>query len=159
MPQMNSDKITALEPERKLTHWISVERCESDHAPEEKTVQTSFDLVDLTCEATGKRPGALLEAASFVEQSVQEHGGTKAGLSRRDFLKIGAAAAGFVTAGCALRPTEKIIPYVKGPEEIIPGVPNYYASTSGRASGVGVLVKTREGRPIKLEGNPDHPLF
>ncbi|MBU1919261.1 hypothetical protein KKG66_00325, partial [bacterium] len=57
-----------------------------------------------------------------------------------------------------LRPAEKIIPYVKAPPEIVPGIANYYASTSGSPSGVGVLIKTREGRPIKLEGNPDHPL-
>jgi molybdopterin-containing oxidoreductase family iron-sulfur binding subunit len=62
--------------------------------------------------------------------------------------------AGFA---CARRPVHKIIPYVVKPEEITPGVSNWYASTDPE-TGYGVLVKTREGRPIKLEGNPDHPL-
>ena len=47
---------------------------------------------------------------------------------------------------------------MKAPDDLTPGVPNYYASTLLDAQGTGVLVKTREGRPIKLEGNPDHPL-
>ena len=57
---------------------------------------------------------------------------------------------------CVEGPTRKAIPYVNKPDEIIPGVPNWYASTT--PEGVPVLVKTREGRPIKLEGNPDSPL-
>ncbi len=79
--------------------------------------------------------------------------------SRRDLLKFAGAAAVFAAAGCARKPVEKIIPYVNQPEELIPGVANWYASTCGEcAAGCGVLVKTREGRPIKMEGNPDHPL-
>ncbi|MBL0062038.1 MAG: 4Fe-4S dicluster domain-containing protein [bacterium] len=64
----------------------------------------------------------------------------------------------FATAGCGLRPAQKIIPYINQPEEIMLGVPNYYASAAGGSQGNGVLIKTREGRPIKLEGNPQHPL-
>ena len=57
------------------------------------------------------------------------------------------------------QPAQKILPYVNQPEEVTFGIPNYYASTCGACSaGCGVLVKTREGRPIKLEGNPDHPM-
>jgi molybdopterin-containing oxidoreductase family iron-sulfur binding subunit len=64
------------------------------------------------------------------------------------------AMAGFA---CARRPVNKIIPYVVKPEEIVPGQALYYAS-SDPTTGYGLLVKTREGRPIKLEGNPDHPV-
>jgi len=79
--------------------------------------------------------------------------------SRRDFLKLLGAGAAFAAAGCARKPVEKILPYLKAPEEITPGNALYYASTCGECpAACGVLVKTREGRPIKLEGNPDHPL-
>jgi molybdopterin-containing oxidoreductase family iron-sulfur binding subunit len=80
-------------------------------------------------------------------------------MHRRTFLKLsGFAALAAAVAGCE-RPVQKILPYVHKPEEIIPGIANYYASTcSACSSGCGLLVKTREGRPIKLEGNPDHPL-
>ena len=80
--------------------------------------------------------------------------------ARRDFLK----AAGFtflsaVLTGCQRAPVEKAIPYLVKPEEIIPGHAYFYASTCrGCSAGCGLLVKDRDGRPIKLEGNPEHPL-
>jgi MoCo/4Fe-4S cofactor protein with predicted Tat translocation signal len=78
----------------------------------------------------------------------------KEGTSRRDFLKV----MGFSTAAVALAacetPVIKSIPYVVKPEEITPGVANYYASTFYDGHDYSsVLVKTREGRPIKIEGN------
>ncbi len=83
-------------------------------------------------------------------------------LNRRSFLKVtGSAAAGAVATGC-YRYSEipqKLIPYVVQPEEITPGVPLYYASTCTECEAAcGLHVKTREGRPIKLEGNPEHPV-
>ena len=82
----------------------------------------------------------------------------KAGIARRDFLTIMGASMAMASFACARRPVHKIIPYVVKPEEITPGVANWYASTCNEcSSGCGVLVKNREGRPIKLEGNPDHP--
>lgn len=79
--------------------------------------------------------------------------------SRRDFLKLmGASFALMGTAACTRSPVEKIIPYVKKPEEVMPGIANWYASTCSECeTGCGVLVKTRESRPIKFEGNPKHP--
>lgn len=75
--------------------------------------------------------------------------------NRRDFLKLlgfGLGAA-TVAAGCDI-PVKKAIPYVVKPEEIVPGVANYYASTFVNGGDYcAVLVKTREGRPIKIEGN------
>lgn len=78
---------------------------------------------------------------------------------RRDFLK----AAGFTfvaaasLAGCSRAPVEKAIPFLVQPEEILPGRSYFYASTcAGCTAGCGTLVKTRDGRPIKLEGNPEH---
>jgi anaerobic selenocysteine-containing dehydrogenase/Fe-S-cluster-containing dehydrogenase component len=78
---------------------------------------------------------------------------------RRQFLKLVGASAGAVAAvGCGNK-VNKLIPYVVQPEEITPGIPVYYASTCQECpSGCGLLVKTREARPIKLDGNPKHPL-
>ena len=74
--------------------------------------------------------------------------------SRRDFLKMmgfGIAAASL--AACET-PVKKAIPYVRKPDEVDPSIPNYYASTYYNGSDYGsVVVKTREGRPIKIEGN------
>ncbi len=80
-------------------------------------------------------------------------------LDRRDFLKLTGASAGVaLSAGCG-DPVEKLIPYVIQPEEITPGIPVIYASTCRECpSGCGIHVRTREGRPIKLEGNPEHPV-
>lgn len=82
------------------------------------------------------------------------------GLSRRKFLALIGASAALAGAGCAdYRDKGEIIPYTKKPEEIIPGKANYYASFLNHCKcGCGVLIKTREGRPIKIDGNPDHPL-
>jgi anaerobic selenocysteine-containing dehydrogenase/Fe-S-cluster-containing dehydrogenase component len=80
-------------------------------------------------------------------------------LQRRDFLKLMGAGLAVATVGCTRKPVEKIIPYVNKPEEITPGVANYYATTcDGCAASCGVVAKTREGRPIKLEGNALHPM-
>ncbi len=86
-------------------------------------------------------------------------GAGKTDSSRREFMKLMAASTAMLGASaCTRRPVENIIPYVKKPEEIIPGVANWYASTCSECeSNCGILVKTREGRPIKVEGNENHP--
>ncbi|MGH7892451.1 MAG: molybdopterin-dependent oxidoreductase, partial [Thermodesulfobacteriota bacterium] len=62
-------------------------------------------------------------------------------------------------AGSCSNPAEQIIPYVIPPEGIIPGVPNWYASTCRECpAGCGIIVKNREGRAIKVEGNPKNPI-
>jgi MoCo/4Fe-4S cofactor protein with predicted Tat translocation signal len=79
------------------------------------------------------------------------------GIARRDFLTIMGAGMAMASFSCARRPVHKIIPYVVQPEEVTPGVANFYASLCPE-TGEGILVKVREGRPIKLEGNPDYPV-
>lgn len=80
-------------------------------------------------------------------------------MRRRAFLKMSGFAAVLAAAAGCEKPAEKILPYVNQPEEVVPGIANYYASTCGGcAAGCGLLVKTREGRPIKLEGNPNSPV-
>lgn len=83
----------------------------------------------------------------------------KDGFARRDFLKVMGASVALATAGCVRRPQEHIIPYAKAPKEITPGDANYYTSTwFDGYEGAGILVKTLEGRPIKIEGNSAHPM-
>jgi MoCo/4Fe-4S cofactor protein with predicted Tat translocation signal len=82
------------------------------------------------------------------------------GLSRRKFLALVGASAALAGAGCSdYRDKGEIIPYVKKPEEVTLGKANYYASTcTACEKACGILIKTREGRPIKVDGNPDHPV-
>lgn len=77
--------------------------------------------------------------------------------SRRKFLAVLAASTAYAATGCtSYRDKGEIVPYVDRPEEILPGKPTYYASSfSDDGLSYGVLIKTREGRPIKIEGNPD----
>jgi molybdopterin-containing oxidoreductase family iron-sulfur binding subunit len=80
-------------------------------------------------------------------------------VERRTFLKImGASLALAGLSGCVIQPPEKIIPYIKQPEEEVPGRGLWFASAftlGGMATPV--LVRSNEGRPTKIEGNPDHP--
>jgi Fe-S-cluster-containing dehydrogenase component/anaerobic selenocysteine-containing dehydrogenase len=80
--------------------------------------------------------------------------------SRRDFLKLmGFTLSAATLASCTKIPERRAIPLVSQPEELVPGVPAFYATTcAGCAAGCGLLVKTRDGRPIKIEGNPLSPL-
>src|SRR5918912_412879 len=80
--------------------------------------------------------------------------------TRREFLKIlGATGAASAAIGCSSDRVERLIPYLLHPDETVPGVSNYYASTCRECSAAcGVLLETRDGRTFKLEGNPDHPL-
>lgn len=82
------------------------------------------------------------------------------GLSRRKFLALLSASAALTATACTdYHDKGEIIPYNKRPEEVLPGVANYYASTcNGCEQACGILIKTREGRPIKVDGNPDHPI-
>ena len=80
--------------------------------------------------------------------------------TRRSFLKAaGFSFAGAVAASCSRAPAATAIPYVQQPEGLVPGRPVLYASTCGACEArCGLLVTTRDGRPVKIEGNPDHPL-
>jgi molybdopterin-containing oxidoreductase family iron-sulfur binding subunit len=80
------------------------------------------------------------------------------GITRRELMMLVGASmslAGF--AGCR-RPEEEIVPYVAAPEDVVPGIPRYYATTMPfRRSAYGLIVESHEGRPTKIEGNPSHP--
>ena len=82
-------------------------------------------------------------------------------MDRRRFLTVlgvtGGGAA--VLSGCSTEQVEKLVPYLVQSEDQVPGIPTWYASTcTDCPAGCGLHVKTREGRAIKLEGNPEHPV-
>ncbi len=80
------------------------------------------------------------------------------GVTRREMMMLlGASLSLAGLAGCR-RPVEEIVPFVTAPEEIVPGIPRYYATTMPfRRSAYGLIVESHEGRPTKIEGNPSHP--
>jgi molybdopterin-containing oxidoreductase family iron-sulfur binding subunit len=78
-------------------------------------------------------------------------------VTRRRFLGLLGTTALGVASGCAQSPGE-IVPYVTQPPEVVPGVPRHFATAmelDGYATGL--IVESREGRPVKVEGNPEHP--
>ena len=81
-------------------------------------------------------------------------------VDRREFIKLVGAGgvgtgAGFMLAEANKDPVEHLIPYMVPPEEFSPGVVTWYNSVCGMcSSGCGISVRTREGRPKKIEGNP-----
>src|SRR5207249_79028 len=105
----------------------------------------------------------LAQTPQFREMIAKEFpdhvGELEDGPSRRNFLKYMAASLALagLTTSCTRRPTQQIVPYVRQPEEMIPGKPLFFATActfGGYARGI--LVESHEGRPTKIEGNPDH---
>lgn len=95
----------------------------------------------------------------FPDEAFQNIDSTSLSLiTRRKFLALMSTSAALAAAGCSdYHEKGEIVPYNKKPEEIILGIPNYYASTCTACNNVcGILIKTREGRPIKIDGNDEH---
>ncbi|RYE90339.1 MAG: hypothetical protein EOO75_10320, partial [Myxococcales bacterium] len=99
------------------------------------------------------------EVNDLVEREFSDGASTLDTTSRRSFLTVMSASfAAMGLAGCVRRPEEKIIPYQKMPENLIPGLPQFYATAvCDQGEALGLLVECHEGRPTKIEGNPDHP--
>jgi len=131
-------------PFERPRHWVSLEELTpeywSDAEIQARRAQEFYD-----------KPIETLEKIEAMD---------KAGVSRRDFLTIMGASMAMASFACARRPVNKIIPYVVQPQELTPGVPLFYASTikGFGCDGYGIVVRTREGRPIKIEGSEDHPM-
>jgi Fe-S-cluster-containing dehydrogenase component/anaerobic selenocysteine-containing dehydrogenase len=100
--------------------------------------------------AEEERPGGFVAAAQLVEKSR---------LGRRDFLAVtGATSAMMAFEGCIRRPVEPILPYASSPEHLVPGIPVHFATVTQReGDALGLLVTSHDGRPTKVEGNPNHP--
>ena len=102
------------------------------------------------------------ELKEFVDFEFPEGADTMgADVSRRRFLQVmgaGMAFAGITGCKGIRRPEMHILPYTKMPESLVPGVPQFYATTlSIGGDAIGLLVEAHEGRPTKIEGNPSHP--
>jgi molybdopterin-containing oxidoreductase family iron-sulfur binding subunit len=100
------------------------------------------------------------EFEEFVKEEYPAHAEEwDSSLSRRNFVKVMGASLAFAgLSGCVIQPAEKIVPYVRQPEGLIPGKPLFYA-TAMTLGGIatGLLARSYEGRPTKVEGNPEHP--
>jgi molybdopterin-containing oxidoreductase family iron-sulfur binding subunit len=120
-------------------------------------------LADSTGRTYWKSLEELARAPQFLEYLHREFPEQASSLEdpegRRGFLKMmGASLALAGLTGCTRQPEEKIVPYVKPPEDVVPGRPLFFATAvtvGGYAKGV--LVESHMGRPTKVEGNPDHP--
>jgi molybdopterin-containing oxidoreductase family iron-sulfur binding subunit len=100
------------------------------------------------------------EFREFVEREYPQHAEEwDDPLERRTFLKLmGASLALAGLSGCVFQPPEKIVPYVKQPEDSVPGKALFFATASSLGGiATPLLARSNEGRPTKLEGNPDHP--
>jgi Fe-S-cluster-containing dehydrogenase component len=80
------------------------------------------------------------------------------GVSRRGFMQMLGASTAIATVGACSKPNEKIIPFIRRPEEVTPGNPLHFATGYALDGYIrGLLVESHEGRPTKVEGNPSHP--
>src|SRR5882672_9121458 len=122
---------------------------------------------DVSSASSGKKYWRSLEELAdspefreFVEREYPQHAEEwDDPVERRTFLKLmGASLALAGLSGCVYQPPEKIVPYVKQPEEEVPGKALFFA-TAVTLGGIAtpVLARSNEGRPTKIEGNPDHP--
>src|SRR5690348_17922426 len=102
-------------------------------------------------------------SAAIARCVTTRNGDMSDGIDRRRFLKVlgvtGGGAAALTGCGIGPEPTEQLVPYLVPPENQVPGTATYYATTCREcAAGCGVHAKVREGRAIKLEGNPESPI-
>ena len=97
------------------------------------------------------------EFQEFLHREFPEN--VVSGFDRRDLFKyMGAALALAGVTACTRQPAEKILPYVRTPEGVVPGEPLFYATTMALGGdAIGLLVESHMGRPTKVEGNPLHP--
>jgi molybdopterin-containing oxidoreductase family iron-sulfur binding subunit len=131
--------------------------------------QTPLDLTAIRARLATARGKAywrsleeLAETPEFQELLRREfprQANAATALSRRDFLKFTAAALALAgLSACSSQPPEKIVPYVRQPENLVPGKALYFATALTLAGyATGVIVESHEGRPTKIEGNPGHP--
>jgi MoCo/4Fe-4S cofactor protein with predicted Tat translocation signal len=130
-------------------------------------VSSSIHYPPATAGGSGKKYWRSLEEfidapefREFVEREYPQHAEEwDDPVERRTFLKLmGASLALAGLSGCVYQPPEKIVPYVKTPEEEVSGKALFFA-TADTLSGIAtpVLARSNEGRPTKIEGNPDHP--
>lgn len=123
--------------------------------------RTEQQRVELGVVPAGASPDTFAEAEPWRDEFPSGAMEWTDEVSRRHFLTLmGASLALAGAAGCNVRPApaRKILPYTVQPAEITPGVPLFFATAHPLGGfGTGILVRSNEGRPTKIEGNPDHP--
>jgi molybdopterin-containing oxidoreductase family iron-sulfur binding subunit len=142
----------------------------NDLYPRDAYLDPSFSISDLRIRIDEKQGKAywrgldeLAETPEFQQELEREfpQGATEWNdpVGRRHFMKLMGASVMLAGLGaCTRQPDEKILPYVKAPEQFIPGKPLYFATAMTMGGyGTGLLVESHMGRPTKVEGNPDHP--
>lgn len=99
------------------------------------------------------------EYKKFVEREFPENATElRDGFSRKNFLRIMGASIALAGFAACRRPVQKILPYSRQPEDIVPGIPLYYATAMPfQGNLTGLLIENHEGRPTKIEGNELHP--
>ena len=103
--------------------------------------------------------GELVQLNGNRNQAETQNGEGLVNITRRRFLQVLGATSAVGAAACASPAKQEILPYVKGDPEQIPGVAVWYSSTCTECSaGCGLRVRTREGRAVKVEGNPNSPV-
>jgi len=106
-------------------------------------------------EQLGDSPGYAERAANEFPEGASE---LPEGVTRRDMLALLGASLSMAGLAACRRPVDHIVPYVHPPEEVVPGVPQHYATTMPFGlSAYGLVVESLEGRPTKVEGNSLHP--
>ncbi len=134
----------------------------------QKTKLTLQQVRERLSAATGKRYWRSLEELvdepGFEELLENEFSASVTeyqndGVSRRNFLKLMSASMALAgLSACTRQPDEPIVPYVRQPEDLIPGIPKFFATAMPFPTGaVPLLVRSNEFRPTKIEGNPQHP--
>lgn len=141
----------------------------SPAAPEPAEELVPYDwqaLRDKLASLTGRRYWRSLDELAdsegfraFLQAEFPREASLLDAVGRRQFLQLMGASLGLAgLSACTKQPLERIYPYVKPPEEVIPGKPLFFATTLPLSGvGRGVLVESHMGRPTKIEGNPDHP--
>jgi MoCo/4Fe-4S cofactor protein with predicted Tat translocation signal len=135
-------------------------------SPMPSAAKTKLTLAEVQAKLagkTGRRFWKNLDELAETDEFPRQAGANSEWVdpvSRRGFLKVmGASLALAGLAGCTRQPDETIFPYVKQPEDLILGKPMYFATAHPFPTGaLPVLVKSDAFRPIKLEGNPEHPI-
>ncbi len=136
--------------------WKSLED-KANPAAAQKRAESEFALGLDEAKAlnAAQKNGTLVKLRKGKDQ---EAAMDRVSVGRRGFMFFAGASAALMAEGCARRPVEKILPYAKAPEHVLPGTTTYYASVMpSRGDAIGVLVESHEGRPTKIEGNPVHP--
>lgn len=148
---------------------MSLDHNHADH-DKEKSPHTSADASSERAESSrdtrywnsleqwGQDPEFQKLAEAEFNSSPLREGSNEEGWARREFLKLMGASLALSATGCIRRPVQKIVPYNKQPEEVVLGQASYYSSVFSDGMDVsGILIRTREGRPLMVEGNKQFP--